>query len=65
MAQRKPKARKCPICGRPAAEEFKPFCSKHCTDADLAKWLGGRYAIPGAAAQDESEDESEKLEKPQ
>lgn len=60
MASRKPKARKCPICGRTAADEFKPFCSKRCRDTDLAKWLGGKYAIAGAPARDEPEEESEK-----
>ncbi len=42
------KTRKCPICGGATAAEFKPFCSKRCADADLARWLKGAYAIPGA-----------------
>ncbi len=37
----------CPICGKPAAPAFKPFCSKRCADVDLQRWLSGRYAIPG------------------
>ncbi|GJD65036.1 DNA gyrase inhibitor YacG [Methylobacterium frigidaeris] len=37
----------CPICGKPAVPEFKPFCSKRCADVDLQRWLSGRYAIPG------------------
>ncbi|KMO41098.1 hypothetical protein VQ03_13350 [Methylobacterium tarhaniae] len=37
----------CPICGKPAAPDFKPFCSKRCADVDLQRWLSGRYAIPG------------------
>ena len=56
MAQRpkkKPKSRKCPICGRAAAEEFRPFCSKHCAEADLARWLKGAYAVPGAPVSEE------------
>jgi endogenous inhibitor of DNA gyrase (YacG/DUF329 family) len=65
MARRKPKARKCPICGRAPVDAFKPFCSRRCVDADLAKWLGGSYAIPGAPAQDESAEESETPKKPQ
>jgi len=40
----------CPICGRPAAEAFRPFCSKRCADIDLHRWLGGVYAIPAADA---------------
>ena len=47
-AKRSAKALKCPICGKPRSEAFKPFCSKHCADVDLGRWLGGRYAVPGA-----------------
>ena len=38
---------KCPICGKPARAEFRPFCSNACAETDLSRWLGGRYAIPG------------------
>ncbi|MGY2046982.1 DNA gyrase inhibitor YacG [Methylobacterium sp. JK268] len=44
-----PASAPCPICGRPAAEAFRPFCSKRCADVDLQRWLSGRYAIPGRA----------------
>lgn len=36
----------CPICQKPTEKAFRPFCSKRCADIDLAKWLGGGYAIP-------------------
>jgi uncharacterized protein len=36
----------CPICGKPAVHEFRPFCSKRCADVDLHRWLAGVYAIP-------------------
>jgi endogenous inhibitor of DNA gyrase (YacG/DUF329 family) len=39
----------CPICAKPAAEPFKPFCSRRCADIDLGRWLKGGYAIPGPA----------------
>jgi endogenous inhibitor of DNA gyrase (YacG/DUF329 family) len=45
----------CPICGKPTAERYKPFCSKRCADVDLSRWLKGGYAIPGEAAGDEDE----------
>ena len=35
----------CPMCGRPAVKEYRPFCSARCADLDLAKWLDGRYRI--------------------
>ena len=38
--------KKCPICGKPAVEEFRPFCSKRCADVDLNRWLSGSYVIP-------------------
>ena len=38
--------RKCPICGKPAVEAYKPFCSKRCADVDLNRWLTGNYVIP-------------------
>ena len=41
------KAPPCPICGRPASPETKPFCSPRCADIDLGRWLGERYVIPG------------------
>ncbi|HUN12002.1 MAG TPA: DNA gyrase inhibitor YacG [Rhabdaerophilum sp.] len=36
----------CPICGKLRVEAFKPFCSKHCADLDLSRWLKGIYAVP-------------------
>lgn len=39
-------AKKCPICGKPSVEAYKPFCSKRCADVDLNRWLTGSYVIP-------------------
>jgi hypothetical protein len=50
---------KCPICGKPRSEEQRPFCSKHCADIDLGRWLGGRYAVPGAPAASEATEDGE------
>ena len=47
------RARPCPICGKPQVHAFRPFCSKRCADVDLARWLGGRYAIPAEAVEGE------------
>ena len=52
----KGKARKCPICGKPATEASKPFCSERCRDVDLNRWLSGSYAIPGKQEADEDAD---------
>ena len=47
---------KCPICGKPAAKPYKPFCSKRCADIDLNRWLTGVYAVET----DETEESDEK-----
>jgi endogenous inhibitor of DNA gyrase (YacG/DUF329 family) len=48
-----PRARPCPICGKPAVERFRPFCSKRCADVDLNRWLSGVYAVPAVEAEEE------------
>lgn len=40
------KARKCPICGKPANPAYRPFCSGRCADVDLGHWLNEDYRIP-------------------
>ena len=45
----------CPICGKPAVDRFRPFCSRRCADVDLNRWLSGVYAVP--VTEDEEEDE--------
>lgn len=38
--------RGCPICGKPAEADSRPFCSRRCREIDLHRWLGGHYALP-------------------
>jgi len=45
---------RCPICGKPATQKYRPFCSARCADIDLNRWLGGVYAVP---AQEEPDPE--------
>ena len=52
--------RKCPVCGRDAAQAHYPFCSRRCADIDLNRWLSGAYAIPaveGEESQDRDDEE--------
>ena len=42
----------CPICSKPAAEGYRPFCSRRCADVDLARWLSGSYAVPSTDPED-------------
>jgi endogenous inhibitor of DNA gyrase (YacG/DUF329 family) len=49
-------ARPCPICGKPSVAAFRPFCSQRCADVDLNRWLGGVYAAPMAAGDEDEAD---------
>ncbi len=40
------RGRRCALCGKPADQTYRPFCSKRCADLDLGKWLGGDYRVP-------------------
>jgi uncharacterized protein len=48
--------RPCPICGKPSQQRFHPFCSVRCSQIDLGRWLGGKYAI---ARDDETSEEEQ------
>ncbi len=52
------RTRPCPICGKPSAQQFHPFCSARCADIDLNRWLSGAYAIPAEPADEEEEAEN-------
>ncbi|HEY7578733.1 MAG TPA: DNA gyrase inhibitor YacG [Acetobacteraceae bacterium] len=57
MPERRPSEPSCPICGRPIAKEFRPFCSRRCADVDLGRWLTGQYRVP--AVEEEGEEGGE------
>ncbi len=50
---------KCALCDKPVVEKYSPFCSKHCADVDLGRWLKGQYAVPATlgGAEGTAEDE--------
>jgi hypothetical protein len=52
---------RCPICGQPRDENYRPFCSKRCADVDLGRWLNGKYAIPVQPDDDEDGDDAAEL----
>ena len=54
----------CPICAKPAAKEYTPFCSRRCADVDLQRWLVGRYAIPAAREDEDDGDVAEGVARP-
>lgn len=50
---------RCPLCGKPRAARWRPFCSKRCADVDLARWFRGDYAMPAEEGPEpESDDPS-------
>jgi hypothetical protein len=50
----------CPICGKPAVQRHRPFCSRRCADVDLHRWLAGVYAAPAKEEEDEDGAPSER-----
>jgi|GraSoi_2013_60cm_1033757.scaffolds.fasta_scaffold409719_1 endogenous inhibitor of DNA gyrase (YacG/DUF329 family) len=52
-AAAKRSAKKCPICGKPATDASRPFCSERCRAVDLNRWLSGSYSIPGRPDEDD------------
>jgi endogenous inhibitor of DNA gyrase (YacG/DUF329 family) len=47
-----PPAKPCPICGKPALQRFRPFCSARCADVDLGRWLKGSYVVPAEVTEE-------------
>jgi endogenous inhibitor of DNA gyrase (YacG/DUF329 family) len=47
---------RCPACRRPVPPRHQaptwPFCSDRCRLADLGRWLGEAYRVPGVRAGD-------------
>jgi len=52
LARRRRGTAQCPICGKPVAGTFRPFCSKRCAERDLHRWLSGGYRVPTDEAPD-------------
>jgi endogenous inhibitor of DNA gyrase (YacG/DUF329 family) len=53
----------CPTCNKPGDPEFRPFCSKRCSDVDLNRWLTGAYVLPGT--EEDEPDDGDGESKPQ
>jgi uncharacterized protein len=51
----------CPICGKPTATGYRPFCSRRCADIDLGRWFNESYRV----AAEEPEDPESGTEAPQ
>jgi endogenous inhibitor of DNA gyrase (YacG/DUF329 family) len=42
----RPRTPRCPLCGKPRDQRFRPFCSARCRDIDLGRWFNADYAVP-------------------
>ena len=43
---RQVRPRRCPVCGKPAEEKTRPFCSERCRKIDLDRWRSEAYRVP-------------------
>lgn len=49
---------KCPICGKPTEQAYRPFCSARCKKVDLNRWLSDVYRVPADATPPDEDDKS-------
>lgn len=49
---------KCPVCGRPSDNKYRPFCTKRCADIDLGRWLKESYRVPTEETLEDAENDS-------
>ena len=55
----------CPICRKPTARGYRPFCSRRCADIDLGNWFTESYRVPSQEPEDAAEaDESDMKNQP-
>lgn len=52
----------CPLCGKPAIQNYRPFCSRLCANHDLINWIDGKYAIPANEEESDEADSGSSLE---
>lgn len=46
----------CPICRKPGATRFTPFCSARCAEIDLGRWFGESYRVAATRPDFDEED---------
>lgn len=51
----------CPICQKEIVKEFEPFCSQHCKNIDLLRWVNEDYRVPVVENEEKSEEEEGEL----
>ncbi len=53
------KPQRCPMCGQPTDDSFRPFCSARCKQLDLGRWLNESYRVPVVEEDDEVDEEGD------
>jgi uncharacterized protein len=53
-----PRSAPCPICGKRATLEHRPFCSARCRNVDLNRWFKGSYAVETDEGAEDGSDEA-------
>ena len=53
-----PRTPSCPICGKPATQAHRPFCSPRCRSIDLGRWLKGVYRVETDENAEDDRDEA-------
>ena len=48
----------CPICRKPQAEAYRPFCSKRCQEIDLGRWFTESYKVETTEDAAEADDDT-------
>ncbi len=48
----------CPICQKTAITRYRPFCSNHCANIDLYRWLNQDYRIPSQPDQSAKQEQT-------
>ncbi|WP_083912703.1 DNA gyrase inhibitor YacG [Saccharibacter floricola] len=51
----------CPICKKPTAQDYRPFCSDHCAQIDLGRWFKGDYRVPSFRQDNDDPSDREEL----
>jgi uncharacterized protein len=56
LDQDRPPTPRCPLCGKPRVDRYRPFCSARCRDVDLGRWFDASYAVPAVEPGDEEDE---------
>ncbi len=56
MTMSETNSRPCAVCGKPATDKHRPFCSGRCQQVDLGRWFSGTYRVETPEGPDDGDD---------